>query len=93
MFIYIKDSDNTSLVRPRKIFLLLGRVWSCNQNPYIEEEQATQWPKEEEQATQWPKEEEQATQWPKEEEQATQWLKVKGQITMYKTLHIKLKIE
>ena len=27
-----------------------------NQNPYIEEEQTTQWPKEEEQTTQWPKE-------------------------------------
>jgi hypothetical protein len=26
-----------------------------NQNPYIEEEQTTQWPKEEEQTTQWPK--------------------------------------
>jgi hypothetical protein len=28
-----------------------------NQNPYIEEEQTTQWPKEEEQTTQWPTEE------------------------------------
>ena len=27
-----------------------------NQNPYIEEEQTTQWPEEEEQTTQWPKE-------------------------------------
>jgi hypothetical protein len=26
-----------------------------NQNPYIEEEQTTQWPEEEEQTTQWPK--------------------------------------
>jgi hypothetical protein len=33
-----------------------------NQNPYIEEEQTTQWSKEEEQTTQWSKEEEQTTQ-------------------------------
>ena len=35
------------------------RVWRYqrgNQNPYIEEEHTTQWPKEEEQTTQWPKE-------------------------------------
>jgi hypothetical protein len=39
------------------------RYQRCNQNPYIDEEQTTQWPKEEEQTTQWPKEEEQTTQW------------------------------
>ena len=51
---------------------LTSKVWRYqrgNQNPYIEEEQTTQWPKEEEQTTQWPKEEEQTTQWPREEEQ------------------------
>ena len=45
-----------------------------NQNPYIEEEQTTQWPTEKEQTTQWSTEEEQTTQWPTEEEQTTQWL-------------------
>ena len=38
---------------------VIRRVWRCkrgHQNPYIEEEQTTQWPKEEEQTTQWPKE-------------------------------------
>ena len=48
------------------------RVWRYqrgNQNPYIEEEQTTQWPKEKEQTTQWPKEKEQTTQWPKEKVQ------------------------
>ena len=45
-----------------------------NQNPLIEEEQTTQWPKEEEQTTQWPKEEEQTTEWPKERGQNNkQW--------------------
>jgi hypothetical protein len=48
------------------------RYQDGNQNPYIEEEQTTQWLKEE-QTTQWLKEE-QTTQWLKEE-QTTQWLK------------------
>jgi hypothetical protein len=56
-----------------------------NQNPYIEEEQTTQWPREEEQTTQWPREEEQTTQWPKAKVQ-----KVKQRS---KNTHIKLKIE
>jgi hypothetical protein len=58
-----------------------GLEWPLrgNQNPYLDEEQTTQWPKEEEQTTQWPKEKEQTTQWPKEEEQTTQWPKEKGQ--------------
>ena len=41
---------------------VLRRVWRYqrgNQNPYIEEEQTTQWLKEEEQTTQWLKEENQ----------------------------------
>ena len=66
-----------------------------NQNPYIEEEQTTQWPREEEQTTQWPREEEQTTQWPREEEQTTQWPKAKVQKVKQrsKNTHIKLKIE
>ena len=56
-------------------YRLERRVWRYqrgNQNPYIEEEQTTQWSKEE-QTTQWSKEE-QTTQWSKEE-QTTQWSK------------------
>jgi hypothetical protein len=76
-----------------------------NQNPYIEEEQTTQWPREEEQTTQWPREEEQTTQWPREEEQTTQWPREEEQTTQWpkakvqkvkqrsKNTHIKLKIE
>ena len=77
----------------------LRRVWRYqrgNQNPYIEEEQTTQWPEEEEQTTQWPEEEEQTTQWPEEEEQTTKWPEEKVQ--KYKNndqqnIHLKLKIE
>jgi hypothetical protein len=76
-----------------------------NQNPYIEEEQTTQWSREEEQTTQWPREEEQTTQWPREEEQTTQWPREEEQTTQWpkakvqkvkqrsKNTHIKLKIE
>ena len=57
-----------------------------NHNPYIEEEQTTQWPTEEEQTTQWPTEEEQTTQWPteKKDERANNDLQ---------NIHIKLNIE
>ena len=54
------------------IIHMTRRVWRyqrVNQNPYIEEEQTTQWLKEEGQTTQWLKEEGQTTQWPKEKEQ------------------------
>ena len=54
-----------------------------NQNPYIEEEQTTQWSREEEQTTQWPREEEQTTQWPREEEQTTQWPREEEQTTQW----------
>jgi hypothetical protein len=67
---------------------MVRRVWRYqrgNQNPYIEEEQTTQWPKEEEQTTQWPKEEEQTTQWPKEN--------VQKENNDLQNIHIKLEIE
>jgi molecular chaperone GrpE (heat shock protein) len=82
------------------------RYQRSNQNPYIEEEQTTQWPKEEEHTTQWPKEEEQTTQWPKDTKGVIRIRISKknrqhnGQKKKYKrtnndlqNIHIKLKIE
>ena len=71
------------------------KITKSNQNPYIEEGQTTQWPKEEGQTTQWPKEEGQTTQWPKEEGQTTQWPKETGQKDKQhlQSNIIKLKIE